>query len=72
MQVAIPLGRMTVADKLRAVEEIWCDLLRREEDVPSPAWHADVLCARETRVRDGRSQFGDWGDAKQRICERKR
>jgi hypothetical protein len=70
MQVAIPLDKMTVADKLRALEEIWSDLQRTPEDVPSPAWHADVLRAREDRVREGISHFGDWTDAKRRIRER--
>ena len=70
MRVTIPLDRMTVADKLRALEEIWGDLLRASEDVPSPAWHADVLRARENRVREGTAHFGDLGDAKRRIRER--
>lgn len=64
MQVEIPLDKMTVADKLRALEEIWSDLQRTPEDVPSPAWHADVLRAREDRVREGTSHFGDWTEAK--------
>lgn len=70
MQTVIPLEKMTVADKLRALEEIWADLQRTPEEVPSPAWHADVLRAREDRVREGRSQFGDWGEAKRRMRER--
>lgn len=67
MQVAIPLDRMTVADKLRVLEEVWNDLQRTPEEIPSPAWHADVLHAREGRVREGKSQFCDWSDVKQRI-----
>ena len=70
MQVAIPLDKMTIQDKLRALEEIWSDLQRTPENVPSPAWHADVLRAREARVREGHSHFGDWTDAKRRIRER--
>ena len=72
MQGAIPLDKMTTADKLRALEEIWSDLQRTPEDVPSPAWHTDVLRAREDRVREGASHFGDWADAKGRIRERTR
>ena len=72
MQVAIPLDKMTTADKLRALEDIWSDLQRTPGEVPSPAWHADVLHARENRVREGSSQFEDWADAKQRIRERTR
>ena len=69
MQLAIPLDTMTTADKLRAMEELWSDLQRTADDVPSPVWHADVLRAREGRVREGSSQFGDWTEAKRRIRE---
>lgn len=69
MRLAIPLDKMTTADKLRALEEIWSDLQRTPNEVPSPAWHADVLHARESRVHDGLSEFQNWRDAKRRIRE---
>lgn len=72
MEVAIPLDKMTTSDKLRALEAIWDDLWRTPNEVPSPSWHADVLQAREDRVRDGSSQFGDWADAKRGIRKRTR
>jgi hypothetical protein len=67
MDMSIPLKKMTIIEKLRAIEEIWENLLRDSENIPSPAWHADVLSAREQRIRDGKSQFSDWNDAKPRI-----
>jgi hypothetical protein len=70
MRLTIPLDEMTTAEKLQAIEEIWADLQRVSEEVPSPGWHADVLAAREDRVREGRSQFSDWGGAKSRIREK--
>lgn len=70
MVVAIPLKKMTVSDKLRALEDIWDDLQRTPEAVPSPSWHADVLNARQKRIRDGKSKFKDWADAKRDIRER--
>ena len=69
MAVAIPLEKMTVADKLRAIEEIWEDLLRTPKEIPSPSWHGDVLRARASRVREGVSHYGDWTAAKRRIRE---
>lgn len=72
MAIAIPLGRMTTTDKLRALEEIWDDLRHGAQAIPSPAWHADVLRAREQRVREGTSRFGDWSEAKIRIRKRVR
>jgi hypothetical protein len=67
MPVTIPLDRMTTADELRALEEIWRDLQRLGDQIPSPAWHADVLRAREQRVAEGSASFVDWETAKGRI-----
>jgi len=69
MHLVIPLEKMTTADKLKALEEIWSDLQRTPDEVPSPAWHADVLRAREARVKEGSSEFQDWPTAKRRIRE---
>ncbi|MGO8703807.1 MAG: addiction module protein [Candidatus Brocadiia bacterium] len=72
MAVTIPLGKMKISDKLRALEEIWDDLQRTPGAVASPSWHADVLRARMSRVRAGKSAFCDWPDAKRSIRERAR
>ncbi len=70
MHLSIPLQQMTATDKLQAIEEIWADLARESEDVPAPAWHGDVLRAREQRVADGTASFLDIADAKQAVRER--
>ena len=67
MDITLLLDQMTISDKLRVLEEIWADLCRSGEDLPSPAWHADVLLARESRISDGLSRTTDWEDAKARI-----
>jgi len=70
MEIALPLDRMTIEDKFRVLENIWDSLKRTPKDIPVPAWHADVLKAREMRVQEGTSVYGDWADAKRRIRER--
>lgn len=72
MTIAIPLERMSAADKLRAIEEIWADLSRVAEDVPSPAWHAEVLQARERRIASGEARFLDITEAKHAVREQLR
>ncbi|MCC6152172.1 MAG: addiction module protein [Candidatus Hydrogenedentes bacterium] len=72
MDVLIPLDQMTVAEKLRAMETIWNDLQQVPANVPSPAWHEDVLRARETRVNEGKSQYGEWSEAKEWIRQQTR
>lgn len=75
MHIAIPLETMTTTDKLRAIEEIWADLIRNldaneSESIPSPSWHADVLQARERRIAEGTSRFLDIAEAKQAVREK--
>jgi hypothetical protein len=61
---------MTLEEKLRAMEALWDDLCRREEDVPVPQWHKDLLDERERLVQEGKAQFVDWETAKKRIADR--
>ena len=72
MDIVIPLDKMSVTEKLRAMELIWDDLQRASGDLPSPAWHEDVLRAREDRVKKGQSHYGDWPEAKDRIRKKTR
>ena len=67
MQVTIPLDKMNVSEKLRALEDIWDDLCQTEEVIPSPEWHEDVLCAREQRIQAGEAKFVELDGAKQRV-----
>ena len=70
MDITLPLDKMTRAEKLRAMEALWDDLCRREEDVPVPQWHKDLLDERERLVEQGKARFIDWETAKKRISER--
>jgi hypothetical protein len=70
MNLVIPLQQMSVEDKLQAIEEIWSDLVRTPENIPSPSWHADVLSAREKRIENGTARFLDIEEAKRVVRER--
>jgi len=70
MQVTIPLDRMTTLEKLRVIEDVWDDLCHSKEDIPSPAWHADVLRFREQQIRNGESTFLELNEAKRVLRER--
>ena len=63
----IPLDEMTTEDKLAAMERLWEDLCRNPESVPSPAWHEDVLLAREKQIRKGGAKFSSLDEVKDRI-----
>ena len=72
MRVQIPLHTMTVEEKLQAVEDIWADLRRHPDDIPSPDWHRDVLNARERKRKDDSAVFEDWPIVKERIRKKTR
>jgi hypothetical protein len=70
MDIALPLDQMTIAEKLRTMESLWDDLCRREESIPVPQWHKDLLDERERLIQQGKARFLDWETAKKRISER--
>lgn len=67
MEATLPLDKMTVAEKLRAMEMLWADLSRNEAQIESPSWHGDVLRDREARVKSGEEEFMDWEAAKKQL-----
>lgn len=71
MNTPLPLDKMSVADKMRAMEAIWEDLTRSAGDLASPTWHNDILRARQARVDAGQSTFVDWNEAKASIREQR-
>ena len=72
MEAILHLEQMSVAEKIRAMEAIWDDLKRHSSEVDSPAWHGEVLAARQARIDSGESTVSDWSVVKERIRERVR
>ncbi|HCI14943.1 MAG: addiction module antitoxin RelB [Gallionellales bacterium GWA2_60_142] len=67
MNITAQLDQLSTADKLRTMEYLWDDLCRHAEEVPSPAWHGEVLAERERAVAEGGAVFRDWEAEKTRI-----
>ncbi len=70
MSTHLQIDQMTVAEKLRTMEELWDDLRTRAENVPVFQWQKDLLEERERLIGTGEAQFDDWETAKKRIAER--
>lgn len=69
MSTQLPIDQLTIAEKLRIMEELWDDLRSRAEEVPMPQWHRDQLDEREQFMEAGNASFDDWDAAKQRIIK---
>jgi Putative addiction module component len=70
MAIELDIEKMTFKEKLRAMEALWADLSRNEQNIDSPAWHEDVLKEREQRVKSGQERFESWEEAKRELRQR--
>lgn len=70
MGAEISLDKLTVKEKLELMERLWDELSKRPDDIPSPSWHGDVLAERVQALKEGRTEFVDWEEAKQRLRSR--
>jgi hypothetical protein len=67
MASTLPLEKMSVEEKLQAMESLWDDLCSKAGAMSSPAWHEDVLAERDAMQKCGDDEFEDWESAKRNI-----
>lgn len=70
VDAVLALDRMTVEEKLKAVEMLWDDLCRNEKQIPVADWQKELLDERQRQIESGEARFSDWESAKKRIHER--
>jgi len=51
------IDRMSVAERLQVMEQLWDALCRDAGGMPSPEWHRDVLADRKARAQRGEAKF---------------
>jgi len=51
------LEKMSVTERLRAIDQLWDSLKRCADEIPSPDWHQDVLADRKARTQSGEAKF---------------
>jgi hypothetical protein len=68
----LDIGQMTRQQKLQAMHDLWEDLVKDDEAVESPAWHADALKETAARVQAGTELVWDWEAAKRELKNRAR
>jgi hypothetical protein len=67
MDAAVKISRLTLPQKLRLMEDLWAELSKSPDKLPTPKWHLEVLAAREELVRQGKAKFSPWAEAKKRL-----
>lgn len=64
---AAEIERMSVAERLQAMELLWASLSQDPEAVPSPGWHGQVLSDRLEKIQRGEGKFLTLREAKERL-----
>jgi putative addiction module component (TIGR02574 family) len=67
---AVEVERMSVAERLQAMELLWRSMTREPDKVKSPAWHGEILAQRLAKVEAGKGQFLTLPQLKQRLAKR--
>lgn len=57
MLEASEIDKMSVPERLRAIEQLWDAVCREPEDVGSPEWHREILTDRKGRAERGDARF---------------
>jgi putative addiction module component (TIGR02574 family) len=67
MDALLPLDKMSVEEKLRALEQIWEALAQHEDELPVPDWHKKVLDQRQRQIESGEAKFVPLEEFKERV-----
>jgi putative addiction module component (TIGR02574 family) len=59
--------RMSVQERLQAMELLWSSLSGSPDVVPSPDWHKDILTERLAKVERGEGEFLSLDEARARL-----
>jgi putative addiction module component (TIGR02574 family) len=66
------LHQMSVAERLRLIEEVWSSLTDRPEGLDMPSWHKDELDSRLATHEGDPSTARPWNEVKIELQARKR
>jgi hypothetical protein len=67
---AMEVERMSLAEKLQAMELLWRSMSPQPDKVKSPAWHGKILSQRLAKVEAGKGEFLTVAQLKKRLAKR--
>ena len=60
------IADMSVAQKIALMEALWDSLDNKNENIPSPNWHGDILSERKALIDSGAAEYISLGDLKRK------
>jgi Putative addiction module component len=68
---AAEIEKMTLEEKLEAMELLWKSISEKPDEVPSPWWHEQIIAARLAKIDKGEGKFLSIEEARQRLRKSK-
>lgn len=53
----LEVEKMSVSERIQAMEVLWESLIRHNAEIDSPQWHYDILDQRERKIDSGEAEF---------------
>lgn len=69
MAVDLAIETLSVEEKVDLMDRLWESLAKSPENIPSPAWHGEVLAARQAKMDRGESKPIPWEEAKRQVLD---
>ena len=64
---AAEIEKMTLEQKLEAMELLWKSISEKPDEVPSPAWHEEIVAERLAKINKGEAKFFSIEEARQKL-----
>jgi len=61
------IDKLSVAERLRVMEQLWDGLCRDAKEMSSPDWHREVLADRKVRAERGDAKLLTLGQLRSRL-----
>ncbi|MBS3778954.1 MAG: addiction module protein [Desulfovermiculus sp.] len=49
--------KMSVSERIQAMEVLWDSLIRHDAEIDSPQWHYDLLAQRKMKIDSGEAEL---------------
>ncbi|MFP4349423.1 MAG: addiction module protein [Thermodesulfobacteriota bacterium] len=51
------IKKMSMVERLKAMEALWDSLLYENEEIESPEWHEKIIEKRKAKIKIGKAKF---------------
>jgi putative addiction module component (TIGR02574 family) len=51
------IEKMTVPQRMEAIDRLWASIVESGEDIPSPDWHREILEERMQEIKSGKAEW---------------